>query len=177
MKTQQEVTEKWISNIKERSEEGGRKPGLRKWATDAAMCAGAAVKSAWSNRFCLSGTTTTESNWKSGGDLEKAVIQRSWGGGREVILSALQSRQAGDQTLTRLMVISFYWESLLPFFSSPLCSGCSFKLLYLLLLFFSLLISAHYFPPGTKLSCLKLKKTKQKKKKCFAFSLARLNYI
>lgn len=37
------------------------------------MCAGAAVKSAWSNRFCLSGTTTSESNWKSGGDLERAV--------------------------------------------------------------------------------------------------------
>lgn len=41
-------------------------------ATEAAMCAGAAVKSAWSNRFCLSGSATSESNWKSGGDLERA---------------------------------------------------------------------------------------------------------
>lgn len=54
-------------------EGGEKKPELRKWATEAAMCAGAAVKSAWSNRFCLSGTTTSESNWKSGEDLEREL--------------------------------------------------------------------------------------------------------
>lgn len=79
LKTEWEFGGKWISNIKERvcfrvcAERGWGTPQLRKWATEAAMCAGAAVKSAWSNRFCLSGTTTSESNWKSGGDLERAV--------------------------------------------------------------------------------------------------------
>lgn len=84
LNTQRDFGEKWISYIKERVwKEKGKKTELRKWATEAAMCAGAAVKSAWSNRFCLSGTTTSESNWKSGGDLEKAVIQRGREGGRE----------------------------------------------------------------------------------------------
>lgn len=74
VKTEWEFGEKWNSNIKERVWRGwGENPQLREWATEAAMCAGAAVKSAWSNRFCLSGTTTSESNWKSGGDLERAV--------------------------------------------------------------------------------------------------------
>lgn len=187
LKTEWEFGGKWISNIKERvcfrvcAERGwGGTPQLRKWATEAAMCAGAAVKSAWSNRFCLSGTTTSESNWKSGGDLERAVdSQRERGRRRKmskkkkkVILSALQSGKAGvfsDQPLTRLMVIFLHRRrftvkgSRLPaaflslftlpsfcFSSSPLLVNGVPADASLCFVFFTLLIS-----PPTKCSCFK----------------------
>lgn len=73
---------------------GNKALQLREWATEAAMCAGAAVKSAWSNRFCLSGAAASESNWKSGGDLERAAVLRK----RKLkwirVMSALQSGEA-----------------------------------------------------------------------------------
>lgn len=56
---------------------GNKALQLREWATEAAMCAGAAVKSARSNRFCLSGQAASKSNWKSGGDLERAADLRN----------------------------------------------------------------------------------------------------
>lgn len=73
---------------------GGRgDPRLRKWATEAAMCAGAAVKSAWSNRFCLSGTTTSES---------KLEIWGRFGGGWD---SGREGRQKSNT------VCSTVWQS------------------------------------------------------------------
>lgn len=50
-----------VNFIHKGARRGGGDPRLGKWATEAAKCGGAAVKSAWSNRFCLSGTTTSES--------------------------------------------------------------------------------------------------------------------
>lgn len=69
------------------------------------MCAGAAVKSAWSNRFCLSGTTTSESYWKSGGDLERAVDSergKKWAKSNSVCSTVWHSRHVFRSALNKV---------------------------------------------------------------------------